>query len=982
MDLLSLFSINENVLRNFILNQKPQMSDFKKNLSLLTEEYFVNKLFSTNNKNNKKFQLLDDLEKNYSEGSKGLKFRKIISNAKRKMELINNNQMNDKIKFTTILTKKRKDEIIENYYKFIHENDNFDYTDKSYKVLMNSFYKFKQFNNLNNDNNINENKCDNIFEIKIYLRFLYDTPFVMLAIEEIMKLNEKKHCVVFANNFNSSTIMTKNTLRKKITAAGATTNNSAISGSTTASINLSKVSQYNNKKEKNSCLKYTIFIIFILICFIFAIYIAIIVYQSIMLNNIYNIFLALFYDYGQRDSLLRLYSAMISGYFQYLSLSNYTIFFSLDEFNSFITRKSSDYSENYHLFYKYYIEYNFKLGDDLKTLYRNYNFSKIGLDWKKIIYTSNFIGESDNMVHLSTSAVTNPNKEEIKEDLNLFFNARYRDYYDKDEIIVVHSNYLVILYYFSVNYNSVYNSLFQDLQNEIQLEYHHYTKVSKNTYIIIETLGLIVNFVFCGILIFFLIISNKEIFHNILNLFLDYTQPENSYTLKNNIDNKILIEKLKQLNYLMENFNLNSLDKYNKIISHDTALLLEEKKITPSLENNKIESRPSSTQKITKVKKSDNNVVKKKNDQANNMSKTSNKLLSPDVGEIVSKLNPKNTNNTGNTKNHLLSQSSSNNNIIKNNLIDIPINNEEVNDDVLTTDKIFEKTYSKIINIIKINITIVVIILFIIIAYFVIKTFISLQQINTMFQIFDDFGYVTHQYSLIYYYYNNLCMLIINKKLGDESIFDTMTSELLKESANSNEVKTKRLSNYQKTFEIMSILNKEDKNLSNEKFETILCQKNTFCKNTLNSKYNLFSEGADIAFNSIFYQIQNTFKDYSQIKNTIYNISDISSFIGSNFERIDMNLNFIINLVEKRINKAFLEDVNDLKKAADDNVIIFNTVIIVFLSIMTLLSIFMIIRKIMNLDKIIENSTLRLNKAFCFVKLKNMGLSMKTSTFV
>ena len=979
MDLLDLFSLNENMLKNFILNEKPQMDNFKHDLSLLTEEYFVNKLFNSNNNHNKTYQLLDDLENNYS-GSNDLKFRKVISNAKRKMELIHNNKMNDKIYFKTLTIKKTKNEISHNYIKFIQEKINIDYSDKSYKAIMDSYYKFKQYNNLNTENSgFNENVCEDIFEIKIYLRFLYDTPFLMLVLEEVIKSNVNKPNILLDNS-NINSITTRNTLKTKNNNDETTNNKSGIMNtSTTTSIYLNKVTQYNNKREKNSCVKYVKYIIFLIVCFIFSIYIAIVIDQSMMLSDSYDIFLALFYGYEQKDNLLRLYSVILSGYFQYLSLVNYTEYVTLDYLNTFIIKKSSDYGESYHQFYQHYIKFNFDLGQDLKTLYRNYNFSKISLDWEEIIYDSNLVNEGDNIVHLSTSAVTNPNIEEIKEDLNLFFNADYKKYYNTSENKQVHSNYLIVLYFFSKNYIEIFNSIFNDLQNEIQSDYHNYSKTSKTSYVIVETLGLIVNFIFGGVIIFFLLISNNEMFRNILNLFLDYTQSENSYSLHNHLDNHILIEKLNQFNHLMENFNLDSLDKYSKIISQDSSLLLKEKKEASSL-SNKMEKTIPSTKKLIEMKKEKSINKNNKNDQTSNSSKSHNKLIvSSNVGKIIAKLNQKNTNANGNTKNSLLSETfNSNNNLKKNILKEITNNTEDINDDILTIEKILEKTTCKLINKIKRNIFVLIVILLIIFLYFITKLFISLQQINKLSQLFDDFGYIIQQYSMTYFYYNNFRLLIINQKLGNETIFYSMISELQKLSADSNEVKNNRLSHYPKTFEILSILNRDDKNLTYEIYKKTLCDKNAVCKKLLDSEHNLFSDGIDIGINAFFHQIQNGFKDYSQIKNNITKIDDIKIFTDSSYQQLDLNLNYIVNLIEKRINYAFLEDVNDLKKSADKNVIIFNSSIIGFLTLMTLVSITYTVRIIMNLNKIIENSTLRLNKAFCFMKLKNMGLSLKT----
>ena len=186
--------------------------------------------------------------------------------------------------------------------------------------------------------------------------------------------------------------------------------------------------------------------------------------------------------------------------------------------------------------------------------------------------------EADNIVHISRVGVeVGVNKMDINDDLDLFFNSRFKTINDTDKI--VHSNYIIALYYFAKNYNKVYQSLFQDLQKEIQKDYHTYSSSSKKIYIMLECFGLMINIIFAGLIIFFLNESNKEIFRNILNLFIDNTQPDNIYTFKNHMDNVILIEKLNQFKYLMGNFNLNSLDKYNKVIPLNTAVLLDQNKL-------------------------------------------------------------------------------------------------------------------------------------------------------------------------------------------------------------------------------------------------------------------------------------------------------------------------------------------------------------------------------------------------------------------
>ena len=95
-----------------------------------------------------------------------------------------------------------------------------------------------------------------------------------------------------------------------------------------------------------------------------------------------------------------------------------------------------------------------------------------------------------------------------------------------------------------------------------------------------------------------------------------------------------------------------------------------------------------------------------------------------------------------------------------------------------------------------------------------------------------------------------------------------------------------------------------------------------------------------------------------------------------------MNLNFVASFIEERVNAAFLSDVNDLKDASDKNVAIFNSIVIVFLFCYTVIVIMFIVLKIIYLGNLIENSAIRINKAFCLIKLKNMGTPIKTSSVV
>ncbi len=81
-----------------------------------------------------------------------------------------------------------------------------------------------------------------------------------------------------------------------------------------------------------------------------------------------------------------------------------------------------------------------------------------------------------------------------------------------------------------------------------------------------ECLGFFFNVVIGFLTIYFILQTNNLIFSSIFKLFIDHTQKE-KYSFRNIKDNFIFIDKLKQLIFIFYNFNLNSIDEYNKKIS-------------------------------------------------------------------------------------------------------------------------------------------------------------------------------------------------------------------------------------------------------------------------------------------------------------------------------------------------------------------------------------------------------------------------------
>ena len=89
--------------------------------------------------------------------------------------------------------------------------------------------------------------------------------------------------------------------------------------------------------------------------------------------------------------------------------------------------------------------------------------------------------------------------------------------------------------------------------------------------------------------------------------------------------------------------------------------------------------------------------------------------------------------------------------------------------------------------------------------------------------------------------------------------------------------------------------------------------------------------------------------------------------------QVDMNLNFVLSLVQERIYKAFLEDATSLKDKFQNQINIFNSLAIIYCVVLGFFVMIYVINKVKRMTTTVEVSTMRLNKAFCFIKENNLG---------
>ena len=996
INLLSIFGINIDFIKKKILSMMPIINEYKYNLDILTEEIFAKKLFKQLNKfNSIKFKILDELENQNLEENDNSYNLKLLK-AQKCLEVIYNNNFVDKIKTPIFYLKKPKSLIINNFNKYINNNDKIDYNDKSYKKLIESFLMFQNFNQVNKTPNA-VNTANSIYHFYIKLDILYDVPFISIKFNEEVdsSLINQNMDNVMSRKMGAFNVSVNDNFRNvsygnSIKGGGENTRthtNETRNRTATATSAAIKILNFQHKVKLNTTFfeKFIKKIVLLLIICVLLVYIIILIYQLDMIKKCYNIFLAFYYNYIQRDKLVNLHSSICSGYYFYSGLVNYSEYLTIDQYQNFIVESAQDFSSSFHVFYQNYIKYRFSLGKDLSSIYESLNISQVSVNWEEIYKLTNYINEVENIVHIATISSISDSYEKILVDIHNFFNSTYKTL--KGDERRLNSEYASILYYLSANMQNSFITFFRKIQKEINDAQTNYSQSSILICTLIEVLGYAVILITLSSCMYFLLKSNKTIYKNISNLFIDYTQ-EGAYSFKNNHDNYIIIEKLMQLKFLINNFSIKAIDKFNKKISY-TSIDLSDDRDQRSIVT--LESKPSFNKgkKIFNEKETDKKKLKVKNtiEVNNNItnssainSKTQNKLLNTNSVNLISKLNQNKINANDKSKINTSKNSFIQDSSIQNMSVTGNKKTDEDDNDVLTADRVNDKLRIIDVNMIKIFLWIVLVLMVVLLVYAFTKIIVTMKYLQKTKQMFIDYSIVTFEYSMIINYFDNLNLILVNQQLGREDVLNNMQVDVESQFKKSEEVKKKSIQSYPKVYKMFSDLNNGD---DVDNLEKVLCQSDKYCLKVFHTKYNIVKNGIDVGLKSVAQVIYSVYKDFLQLKNQIDELKKVQdNFISEDYRQIDMSLNFLLNLVEDRCATAFLEDCDSLIKSFEAIIITFNIFIIVFLSIISLFLTIFIIDKIVTLSSLIEKSSVRLCTTISFIKEKNVGYKMKTSSIL
>ena len=986
LNLLVLFGINQDLIKKKLNEIKVDIVNYKSFLEAMTEEIYSKKLYKPANKyNSVKYKLFDEIESQNFEENENMFVNNKLLKAQRCLERIYNHKFKDKIYSMKLIFKRPKSLILNNFDKFVNNNEKIDLNDKNYKSLLESFYLLQ--------NQYSQNKMDgkSIYNILVDIHILYDVPFITIKIKEELDFSANKKNLeiekpLIKTNLN---LITKSS--SKNVSFDLQNKQYSISQRTISSVGIGENSRITNfekiiKLNKNFLEKYIKVIVIVSIFFVLVVYIAILVYQLNVIQNIYNIFVAFYYNYIQRDKIVNLRCSISSGYFFFAGLTNYSRYFDLDRYRAFIRDKAEEFSESYHIFYQNYIIYRFALGKDLSPLYKDYNFTKVHISWDEYETQNNYVEEAEVMIYQCISSVLTDKIDDINYDQKLFFNSNYTRYPRK-----IKSLYGQILYYFSKNMQTTYIAFFDNIQEEINNAQEDYSRKNKSLSTIIEVLGFLLNLITFISCIYFLKKSNINLYKLLINLFIDFTQ-EGNYSFKNSYDNFLMAEKLTRLKFLLNNFSVKAIDKFNKRISPGTIANMND--LEENDNNLSIKSKPSSylkkqNESLSKKKKhkitkntttnANENKINTTNNNSLTVTKSQNKLLNTLSVNLISKLNqnvtPDKSNVNISTKNMLNPDSSSHNINSTNNK-----KNEVYEENTLTKEMIYEKLEIVEINIVKFFTYSCILLIIILFIYMIVKLIQTYQNFTNAKNLFIDYSIVTFEYSMIINYFNNFNLLLMNQPIGREDFMKGMQARVEAQFMKSQEVKKKSINDYPRISKIFEALNNEE---DTDKIRETLCRNSSICITIFNSDYNVVKKGIDVGVKSIAQEIYNMFDDYLLVKDELGTFDKIKQrFINADYNQIDLSLNFLLSMVEDRCAEVFLVEAEDLITNFKTIIISLNIFVIVFLAIIYISMIFLIINRITILLHLIEKSSMRISISINLLKEKNVGTRTKSDSLL
>ena len=798
--------------------------------------------------------------------------------------------------------------------------------------------------------------------------------------------------------------------------------------------------------HKVQCFHYVTPLVVVILGSLLITYVIILLYQRNIVSSSNKSFLVYYYNYYQRDQLYAIYSVSLSSYYHYLGLTNFSDVMKESDYIDLIEKYSIEFQSAFHTFYEVYVSTNNKDTSQIHYIFNNTEISKISNYFKNETIIDNYVKESEYLVYITRlCAIEDEINNIIDDSENLFLGKIFKT--ENYTNIQTKSYYGRIMYYLSKNYQSLYNKIYSGLEAEATNKFNELSANSKKTYLCVEIMGFVIIVFFFIIVLIFLHQTNTAIFRNIVIMFINYSNGDNfhyknkkdNYLLIKIISGFVILINDFNLDNLRKFQNVVS-QPSSKSISMDSTFDIKDDSITPTFDNLQDTRIKKSAQNLNSLNTKDNftSYILQDNNKTNNseMAKlnmsSSKQPLQYNPNDVLKNLNsPKKggenstTNNlTGNSNNNLMLTPkgvASKKNVLKNKAIlasslikssknatvkkkitkiggptpqdkskNTNLNIEEINDEEKMTAQMFlNNLENNGIREIKISRIVLLILFIFVVIYVLVKIYISLNFISEIKGIFDDFGVLSYRYSSMYYYFNSLRTLLVFPDFGDETIFETMNANMADRLKKMNVVLDFKLVKYPAVgyYYWVTGTNMKKPRPSPE-YINITCYDDQKCREIINNKkYDVLSEGLKMAVTSMYQQIINIYDDYRKEKVNINSTTDASyikeKFINSQYEQIDINLNYVFTCIENRIYEAFMKDLTALVVKYNSIIEALNICAVIYCFFIAFTVMTFIIFYLRRVTKRIEEATSRINNSFSYMAQKNTNSDNKdNSSFV
>ena len=392
-------------------------------------------------------------------------------------------------------------------------------------------YLFENINEINNDYT------------------LYELKNIKTEKEEINSINNNNYLVDKKGKFEMNKTKTSMVKFKEEVKINEDYKNNSIKNSH------NNESYFRNKIKSNKFSKYSLCTI-LLFCIFTLLIICIITlnYQTSLVNKNDKIFDTIFYNYYQRTQFIYLHTAILSIFFELVGISHQN---ALEDNKELLLLIGKNVEKSHQLFLRYYMDFKNELDEDFTQLYEPLIANKITVNWESKLYYNDYNSELALILYRLIDSIKHDfNENDIMDCYNLllgkFLTIDRRN-------TPIYGNFVKLVYYFYVNYNTVLREYFLALEDSFDISLNNFSKKTTVVYIILEIIALLSFIFFFFINQFFLIYSNKYTFHNILYLFIDFSQTQ-EYSFNNKYYNLLAQKKISNYILLLNEFNQKNLD--------------------------------------------------------------------------------------------------------------------------------------------------------------------------------------------------------------------------------------------------------------------------------------------------------------------------------------------------------------------------------------------------------------------------------------